>query len=229
MSSFPPNSALARFKNCHKGQRAWIVGNGPSLKKTAVTGLRKELLFGANCIFNHPTLRNHIDYYFCFDKRLLREIGAEINAYQPLRTKFHSRNKKQWLVPGPKTYLYTGLPFGSFSYDPTKGICYGHVITYDAIQMAYYMGCDPVYLVGCDTEYTGHFLPEAEYYCGSQELAGQQDALWRARAAKAMGLVMAAFGFARTAFKKAGRHIYNATVGGKLEVFERVDHRKVLA
>ena len=32
-----------------------------------------------------------------------------------------------------------------------------------------------------------------------------------------------AFGVARTAFEDAGRHIYNAGIGGKLDVFDRVD------
>ena len=42
---------LAALKDIHKGQRAFIIGNGPSLKQTDLTKLKNEFTFGMNRIY----------------------------------------------------------------------------------------------------------------------------------------------------------------------------------
>ena len=42
---------LAEFKDIHKGKRAIIIGNGPSLKQTDLTKLKEEFTFGLNRIY----------------------------------------------------------------------------------------------------------------------------------------------------------------------------------
>jgi len=42
---------LRLFKNKHKGQRCFIVGNGPSLKEMDLAPLRNEFTFGLNRIY----------------------------------------------------------------------------------------------------------------------------------------------------------------------------------
>jgi hypothetical protein len=42
---------LTEFKDIHKGKRAFIIGNGPSLKHTDLGRLRNEYTFGMNRIY----------------------------------------------------------------------------------------------------------------------------------------------------------------------------------
>ena len=42
---------LQAFKDIHKGKRAFIIGNGPSLKQTDLTKLKNEFTFGLNRIY----------------------------------------------------------------------------------------------------------------------------------------------------------------------------------
>ncbi|MBU0512166.1 MAG: hypothetical protein KJ638_10780, partial [Chloroflexi bacterium] len=42
---------LAALKDIHKGERCFIIGNGPSLKRTDVSKLRGEFTFGMNRIY----------------------------------------------------------------------------------------------------------------------------------------------------------------------------------
>ena len=42
---------LAALKDIHKGKRAFIIGNGPSLKQTDLSKLKNEITFGMNRIY----------------------------------------------------------------------------------------------------------------------------------------------------------------------------------
>src|SRR6187551_16933 len=42
---------LAALKDIHKGKRAFIIGNGPSLKQTDLSKLKNEITFGMNRVY----------------------------------------------------------------------------------------------------------------------------------------------------------------------------------
>jgi hypothetical protein len=42
---------LAALKDVHKGRRAFIIGNGPSLRQTDLSKLKNEFTFGMNRIY----------------------------------------------------------------------------------------------------------------------------------------------------------------------------------
>src|SRR5574338_723622 len=42
---------LAALKDIHRGKRAFIIGNGPSLKQTDLSKLKNEITFGMNRIY----------------------------------------------------------------------------------------------------------------------------------------------------------------------------------
>ena len=42
---------LARFEDLHRGQRCFIIGNGPSLKQMDLSPLQNEITFGMNRIY----------------------------------------------------------------------------------------------------------------------------------------------------------------------------------
>ncbi len=57
---------LAELKDVHKGKRAFIVGNGPSLKQTDLSKLKNEVTFAMNCFYlAFPELGFYIIIYLC--------------------------------------------------------------------------------------------------------------------------------------------------------------------
>jgi len=114
--------------------------------------------------------------------------------------------------------------FPNFSEDITEGVYLGHTVVYDiAIQLAAYMGVKEIYLLGVDNSYVkdikkGHFIKN--YYSDNSikkyKLEAVNDSGWQERTLKA-------YEKAEIYSRGHGFRIYNATRGGKLEVFERVD------
>ena len=43
--------ALISIRGSHRGERAFIIGNGPSLRETDLSPLRNEFTFGLNRIY----------------------------------------------------------------------------------------------------------------------------------------------------------------------------------
>jgi hypothetical protein len=89
-----------------------------------------------------------------------------------------------------------------------------------ALQFAFAMGFDPVYVIACDLDYQpiyresvadpNHFHPD--YWTWEDTPLEDRDAT-----------LIEMHSIARAEFEKAGRRIYNAGIGGKLDVYERVD------
>jgi len=101
----------------------------------------------------------------------------------------------------------------------SKDIVMGHyerisVIIDLCLQIAYYMGFKEVYLLGCDCDYTGlqrwdGLMTENKGGYGLPDGAGEWEVVFKA------------YQKCKDVFEEDGRKIYNSTVGGKLEVFER--------
>lgn len=163
----------AQFKNVHQGERCFILGNGPSLKKENLKCLEKELVFSVNQIARHPDFDAiKPTYHFWADPtffqldqsksedRELLDIMKKVNTshnspmcFFPIEQKdFVQRNHldKELKV----SYFYSHQVF----YDGyKKEIDYSHsvpafgTVVQWCITMAIYMGFSEIYLLGCDT------------------------------------------------------------------------------
>jgi len=125
-----------------------------------------------------------------------------------------------------------------FSYDLTDGAVMGGTVMSLVMQIAYFMGFDPVYLIGVDVDYhinqtvrqDGKFFPDGNKQFFESTINDDPNHFdpkyfgkgrrWHNPNVENM---TDGFRIARKAFEDKGRRIYNATVGGKLEVLERVD------
>src|SRR3990170_3289750 len=56
---------LAALKDIHKGKRAFVIGNGPSLKQTDLSKLKNEITFGMNRIYLAFPYWGFTTTYFC--------------------------------------------------------------------------------------------------------------------------------------------------------------------
>jgi len=130
----------------------------------------------------------------------------------------------------PFYYLSTGnAPFG-FSETILVHVFEGWTVTYVALQIAYYMGFERVFLVGVDHNFkvegkpnekqlleeddSNHFAPG--YFKGHQwqlpDLEGSE----------------IAYRMAKFFFERDGRQVIDATVEGKLQVFPKIDYDEAL-
>ncbi len=216
------NLEVKKYKDFHRGKRCFIIGNGPSLQKKDLECLHKnhEITFAANQIyriFDEVTWRP--DYYCCVDDLLIKQYIDSIAAVT-CKEKFlfdyfnylYGLNKRQNIQ-----YIHVkGMAYETecpkFSNDITKEIYMGYTVTYAMLQIACYMGFKEIYLIGVDhSRLDMHFTEN--YFDKNTKI---YPCIYGDRATLAY----------KSARKYCGEHnikIYNATRGGKLEVFKRIN------
>jgi len=226
-----PSELIEQFKDKHKGQRAFIIGNGPSLLDTDPLLLKDEITFACNNIYYmegfEPT------YYVAEDKVLTQDRAKEINALP--WTKFFPSILSNWITNGIFLKARGSKWPEFFSTDLCQWLEINFTVTYSMLQVAYYMGIEEVYLIGIDHNYKldneqhtrdgvvltsikddpNHFHPD---YFGK----GYR---WHDPRVDRME---ASYEIAKKFYEADGRKIYNATAGGKLEVFERADFTSLI-
>jgi len=109
---------LAAFKNVHKGQRAFVIGNGPSLKHTNLAKLKDEFTFGLNRIYLlFPELGFHTTYYAATNDLVIEQFNRDIlelpmPKFLAWRSRRHFPAALQLLdIPTFLYTSYTGLVF----------------------------------------------------------------------------------------------------------------------
>lgn len=230
-----------RLKDKYKGQRCFIIGNGPSLRVEDLERLKGEITFGANRIFKIFDQTDwRPDYYLCTDYLMYGLDHKEINKIQsklrfvPIERALAAGEIYDEITYYNRTVNCVSIRQGKivrskefeFSDNMEETVRGGQTVLYDAIQIAVYMGFSQIYLYGVDCDYRFEVLEdgsivendvkENHFNAGYDE--GLEDAI----------AVVAPLYAARLAFQKAkeecekrGIIIENATRGGKLEIFKR--------
>ncbi len=230
---------IRRFKNIHRDERCFIVGNGPSLNALDLDKIQREYSFGANKIYNiYPNTIWRPTYYLCMDyMSLTEEISSEqdnIEAqFKFVNWQQHDRIKQTdnlfFCNFNPKFVVnFWDDKKVNFSEDCSKYIYNARTVSYSAIQLAVYMGFKEIYLIGMDANYP--FYKDGR---GHKHKTGAIEAHFKNGGYKRIDYMVKAtnergFQIAREYCEQHGIIIKNATRGGKLEVFERVDFDEVL-
>jgi hypothetical protein len=219
---------LAELKNVHKGQRAFIIGNGPSLKRTDLTRLKDEFTFGLNRIYlMFPELGFATTYFVAVNDLVIEQCARDISAL-PM-PKFLSWRSHRFFASGelPAYFLYTTYDNPAFARDVRQRVWESATVTYVALQLAYHMGFEQVILVGVDHNSNvpgkanstivslgddpNHFNPG---YFG-------KGFRWQLPDFETSEI---GYRLARQAYEFDGRTILDATIGGKLKVFPKADY-----
>lgn len=222
-------SMLQKYKDIHKGEKCYIVATGPSLTIRDLEKIKNEYTFGVNTcykLFEKTTWRP--DYYCVSDVNVYKEIRDDLKR-TPLNQVFfegaYMDYNKENGVPFYQFMFYefcsmvTKNNLRKFSADVSKIIYGGPSVVYIVLQLAIYMGFSEIYLLGVDCNYTN-----SEKHC---KLAGYVNQPKIAPDAEKN--MIACFETANKMAAKIEVKIYNATRGGRLEVFERVDLDKISA
>lgn len=228
--------ALHRFKNCHKGKTCVVIGNGPSLRAEDLTKLHQLGIPTFACNRIHlifPQTPWRPDYYFMSDEKLIDQYCDDVEDV-PSERRFFPKCFRGKINNGN---FYNRLDSlyeieGRFSLDAGKGVYTGCTITAEMIQFAYFMGFQHIYLIGVDFSYqvtkklddtTYAYQGESNYFIPGYLKPGEIADMPNINAN------LLAFQAARDAIEGQGRVIQNATRGGKLEIFTRVDLDELFA
>jgi len=138
---------MKQFHNIHKNERAFIICNGPGLDNIDVSLLNNDIVFIMNRGYRLEKRGLDISrtYFVAIDAVITAQFYDEFRKIE-CKAKFCNR-----IGEGESIYGFgVGNPLRAFQTDMTKGIRQFHSVTNVALQIAYWMGCDPVYIVGMD-------------------------------------------------------------------------------
>lgn len=221
-------SEILKYKNIHSGERCFIIATGPSLTMEDIESLKNEYTISMNSICKlydqtdwRPTyyaiqdnqvfdkmqniIRQHTEVpVFISDNILPKYKREKIWIEFPTDTKYHSYDMK------------IGKYHAKFSDDCYDIVYDGYSIAYSCVELAVYMGFKEIYLLGADCTYSG----EKEHFIDS----GVKD---RSRKFATPKLTVG-YQEAKKYADSHGIKIFNATRGGVLEVFPRVNLEDVL-
>lgn len=229
---------LRGLYNKHKGERCFIVGNGPSLNLMDLTKLKNDISIGVNGIFYKTDEMGYApNYYVVEDSSVMKEniariigVKAEAKFFPTIYHDLHPADDNVHFFTMNRGFYEPTSPnycVPRFSTDFSQRAFCGQSVTYINLQLAFYMGFTKVYLIGMDFSYVippehekkgdiiksttddpNHFNPN---YFGKGKT-------WKD---PKLDRVLQNYQMAKFAYECAGRSIINATVGGKLDLFDR--------
>lgn len=228
--------ALSTLRNKYPGRRCFLIGNGPSLRAEDLTRLHEagEVCFAFNRIYNiFDQTPWRPDFYVSQDEKMLAGC-AETVGQSELGTKFIPIQMKwyhgisiqgaTWFniihqqAEAPKEF--------QFSDDAASGLYNSSTVMYTAAQLAAYMGFSEICLIGVDHHFRvsqnnqGQIIVDEnaqDYF--SKNYNADRENLYIPNTEKSTLTYIAM----KDHCEKRGIRVYNATRGGKLEVFPRVD------
>lgn len=217
------------FSGRYFGEDVVLLCNGPSLNKIDFELLKGKHLIGLNKI--HLLLET-VDLKLAFHVAINRlVIEQSIEEFEKLvcPSFVSARGLQEEARTETSCHLLsTGTENKSpyFCHDMVRApICEGWTVTYAALQLAYYMGFQNVYITGMDHNFKcsgnpnekqtlnepdpNHFDPR--YFSGNSwqlpDLEGSE----------------ISYRLAKFAYERSGRKIFDATVGGHCDIFDKVD------
>lgn len=221
---------LTTYKERHRGQRCFIIGNGPSLKQTDLSRLCDEFTFGMNRIYlMFPELGFTTTYYLSINSLVIEQCAEDIRALSI--PKFLSWRSHHLIQPVPDlAFLHTTYSGPKFARDARGRLWEGATVTYVAMQLAFYMGFETVILIGVDHNFTTKGKPnttvtsqgdDPDHFHANYFGKGFR---WQL---PDLDTSERAYGMARQVYEQAGRQILDATIGGKLTVFPKVSYESL--
>lgn len=231
-------SRLKRLKNIHKGEKCFIVATGSSLTIHDLELLKGHLSISVNSIvMSYDKTDWRPNYYVVVDdvpvRNVMRQKGESYDLWHNIDPEhiivahyFRRRFKLPKEVMSCR-WMDIGLRLNEgnvkFSDDFFLQAYNGYTVVYVCLQLAVYMGCSEIYLLGCDCNYVGVNDHAFDYKVDADTQKSMQDS----------GAIMAQrmFSAYQVAKKYADSHgikIFNATRGGKLEVFPRISLEEAL-
>jgi hypothetical protein len=235
---------IADYRNAYRGRRAFLIGNGPSLNHTPLDRLCNEYTFAMNRIaLLYQRLRWRPTFFVCTTTNIARptwreDIHTTLRAGMPafiwdkLAEHVQGFENTHMINCTHGEHIVPQAPDEWWSDDCEQRVCKFGTSMLVALQLAVYMGFSPIYLLGCDLGFKpdptqrkdapadeprvdpNHFHPEyGTPGCSADQLNMN---------------MRAAHELANRAAQRLGVQIYNATIGGELDVYPRAEFDRLL-
>lgn len=226
---------LFSLKDSHKGEKCFVIGNGPSLKVEDLDELYKKgiLTFATNRVFKVFEKTKWRPTYYVSEDILLMRDAQEIIRDMDVKGRFIPINLK-W-------YEGIDIPNADYFYieyhEPMKeyyGLsvniphcirCRG-TVTITCLQLAIYMGFSEIYLIGVDHNFAKMFDKNGNVVINhsiKNHFIDDYDEGIVDQGFHVDEATEAYMDIERLSRRSGTFRVYNATRGGKLEVYERVD------
>lgn len=227
---------IKSYKDKYKAKRCFLIGNGPSLKAEDLTKLHNngDISFAFNRVYNifddtewRPT------FYISQDEKMLfgcqdvvntldlsvKFVPIQLNWYHDIEIKDATYfNIKPQISENPEDY--------QFSDNISKQIYHSGTGMYTAAQIAAYMGFSEIYFIGVDHHFQTSINNKGEIVVDNSvkdyfndKYNTDKDNLYIPNTEKSTLTYVAM----KKHCDERNIKVFNATRGGKLEVFPRVD------
>lgn len=230
---FNNRKKISRLKGAYSDKKCIIICNGPSLNLTDFNQLsdsgiytiglnkinllfekfsfRPDLIVSVNSLvieqnkdfFISTEIPILLDFWSCKDARIISEISSKKN----------------------KAMLYSSDSTGRFASDISSSINQGCTVTFVALQVAYYMGFTKVGLIGCDHNFATKGRPNLTVVQkGNDDSHFDPNYFGDGVKWQLPDLIGSEYHYqiAKDAFERDSRFVYNCSIGGKLEIFNRL-------
>jgi len=239
---------ICLLENIHKEKRCFLIGNGPSLTVEDLTILyeHSEISFACNNIAKiliqtpwRPTYYLFHDFMFLDHKQDSIYTGADYNFFPKLNDvtvkniAVFDDFLKQF---SGKIFYYNSIPITPlhpiprFSPNASKALYLSSTVMYLMIQIVVYMGFSHIYLIGVDgtmssLQNPSEYMSEKRHFYEEdiETIIKKRTYSTSLNSEDCYMLMTNAYQKADEYTRERGIKIYNATRGGKIEVFERVN------
>ncbi len=217
-----------------KNGRCFIVATGPSLTLEDLNKLKNEVTFGMNALIKwFPKMGWETTYYGIQDWNTYKKLESDILKLDTTKIFYSLEGQGGWFkfkdieIRKMKTATEYPLYYGNhlykphdwntkFSSQPDVVVYDGYTIAYSLLQIAVYMGYKEIYLIGTDCNYNTEKknIVDIGIKNSNTPILGDR--------------MIYAYMIAKKYADEHDIKIYNATRGGMLEVFPRVNLDKIL-
>ena len=221
---------LRALKDTHTGERCFIIGNGPSLKNTDLSKLKNEFSIGMNRFYMaFAELGFSTSCLLTVNDLVIEQCAADLRSLS-IPT-FVSWRGRKWVQPSPNLhYLHTSYNLPRFSGNAAGRLWEGATVTFVAMQLAYHLGFEQVILIGVDHNFATKGTPNTTVTStGDDPNHFHPGYFGKGFRWQLPDLDTSEIGYtlAREAYKRDGREIIDATVGGKLTIFPKVEYESL--
>ncbi len=216
---------LSELKDIHKDQRCFIIGNGPSLKKTDLSLLKREFTFGMNRIYlGFEEMGFETSYFLTINSLVIEQCADDIRRLKMPR--FVSWRSRSLIGQAPDlNFLHTTYTGVKFAQDVRGRVWEGGTVTNVALQLAFHMGFQQAILVGVDHSYSAQGKPNSTVVSqGDDKDHFHVNYFGKGFRWQLPDLETSEKGYqlVRGSYEAAGRQVLDATVDGKLSIFPKV-------
>lgn len=241
----------SRLKNIHAGKRCFLIGNGPSINGQDITLLKNEISIVVNSFFSHPDVKLINPPYWLIADPFYWENGDK--WFIPMfKDAYEKETATKLFVPTGGYSYFSDFHLGplidlhyfhyDFSRDHSKQISfseglppYGQNVMIVALMLAFHLGCNPIYFIGCDhdffkfteetyeSDYMYHFYADTPEEKETMKNKAMPWLEWK----QCMDMTKKQYEYLSEYAYLNGYQIFNATRGGYLETFPRVEYESL--